>query len=341
MQIGIHSAYDCFNKKNSLFQDSAYEIGDDLGYPFVFLKKQLSDRDISIDTLDMHPLNKYEKIIFLDLPDRSEISLAELSSQGTDLYLIILESEIIKKDNWQRENHRYFDKVFTWHDGWVDNKKYVNLKLANRIRTDVFGDLTDKEKLCTLISSNKVSDDGRELYSERVKSIEWFEENHPVDFDLYGIDWEFGFFSGAWKKLNRFSKLRKVIGKNYQTYKGRVDSKIATLSKYRFSICYENVKNIPGYITEKIFDSFFAGCVPIYWGAPNIAEYVPGNCFVDRTNFDNHAELYDFMSQISDKKYAEYQHNIREFIKSDAIRPFSAEHFCETIMNEIVDNSAL
>jgi hypothetical protein len=42
-----------------------------------------------------------------------------------------------------------------------------------------------------------------------------------------------------------------------------VDSKKNTLEKYKFSICYENARDIPGYITEKIFDCFFAGCVPI------------------------------------------------------------------------------
>ena len=36
---------------------------------------------------------------------------------------------------------------------------------------------------------------------------------------------------------------------------------------------------VKGYITEKIFDSFFAGVVPIYWGAENITDYVPKSLY--------------------------------------------------------------
>lgn len=53
-------------------------------------------------------------------------------------------------------------------------------------------------------------------------------------------------------------------------YGGEVFSKHDTLSKYKFSVCFENGKNLSGFITEKIFDCFSAGTIPIYWGADNI-----------------------------------------------------------------------
>jgi hypothetical protein len=49
---------------------------------------------------------------------------------------------------------------------------------------------------------------------------------------------------------------------NYLSYKGKIDSKKDTLEKYKFSICYENARDTPGYITEKIFDCFFAANSP-------------------------------------------------------------------------------
>ena len=42
-------------------------------------------------------------------------------------------------------------------------------------------------------------------------------------------------------------------------------SKIEWLKQYKFNICFENA-SYPGYLTEKIFDAFEAGCIPIYWG---------------------------------------------------------------------------
>ncbi|AIL32582.1 glycosyltransferase family 10 domain-containing protein [Basilea psittacipulmonis] len=43
------------------------------------------------------------------------------------------------------------------------------------------------------------------------------------------------------------------------------DDKIDYLKQYRFNLCPENSESV-GYITEKIFESIMAGCIPIYWG---------------------------------------------------------------------------
>jgi len=37
------------------------------------------------------------------------------------------------------------------------------------------------------------------------------------------------------------------------------------LQQYKFNICPEN-SNSPGYVTEKIFQSLYSGCIPIYYG---------------------------------------------------------------------------
>lgn len=38
------------------------------------------------------------------------------------------------------------------------------------------------------------------------------------------------------------------------------------------------------YVTEKVYDGLVAGCVPIYLGAPNVADYIPDNNSI--INFD-------------------------------------------------------
>lgn len=37
------------------------------------------------------------------------------------------------------------------------------------------------------------------------------------------------------------------------------------LRHYKYNVCAENSYK-PGYVTEKIFEAFFSGCIPIYWG---------------------------------------------------------------------------
>lgn len=67
--------------------------------------------------------------------------------------------------------------------------------------------------------------------------------------------------------FHKLSKYKKVDsgGKYANNINYRVQDKIEWLQKYKFNICFEN-SSYPGYLSEKIFDAFAAGCVPIYWG---------------------------------------------------------------------------
>ena len=49
------------------------------------------------------------------------------------------------------------------------------------------------------------------------------------------------------------------------------DNKIEYLRQFCFNICPEN-SNSYGYVTEKVFQSIDAGCIPIYWGCYNMPE---------------------------------------------------------------------
>lgn len=54
---------------------------------------------------------------------------------------------------------------------------------------------------------------------------------------------------------------------------------IQIYSQYKFIICFENSKT-DGYVTEKIFNVFLSGSIPIYDGAPNITDYIVPGSFI-------------------------------------------------------------
>ena len=191
------------------------------------------------------------------------------------------------------------------------------------------------KKLCTAIFGHKLQSHKLELYSERINAIKWFQNNHLEDFDLYGEGWNKYYFKNKLFHLNRFQFLTKLLKPNFPFYKGPVKSKIETYKNYKFALCFENAK-FPNYVTEKIFDCFFARCVPIYLGAPNITTFIPQNTFIDKRQFKTYDELYNFLTNINEETYNKYLENIKNFIKSDKIIPFSAEYFASTIMNEII-----
>ena len=45
------------------------------------------------------------------------------------------------------------------------------------------------------------------------------------------------------------------------------------ISQYKFMICFEN-KSMKNYLTEKLINAYKYGTIPIYWGCPNLEDYV-------------------------------------------------------------------
>ena len=57
-------------------------------------------------------------------------------------------------------------------------------------------------------------------------------------------------------------------------------NKTALMRKYAVCLAFEN-QIVDDYITEKLWDTFRAGVIPIYYGAPNIMSHVPGGSIVN------------------------------------------------------------
>ena len=76
------------------------------------------------------------------------------------------------------------------------------------------------------------------------------------------------------KFIIELSKYKKVDmgGKYKNNINGAVKNKIEFLSSYKFSIAMEN-SEVDGYTSEKIYESFISGTIPIYFGNYMIDEY--------------------------------------------------------------------
>lgn len=229
------------------------------------------------------------------------------------LILFLWEPPTIVPENYMLVYHYNFSKVYTWNDVLIDNKKYFKYHIP--ICQPMIANPPNyfQRRLCTLISCNKQSSHPEELYSQRRKVIEFFDTFHADEFELYGKGWS----------------------DMYRTYQGPIDQKVDYLKHYKFCFSYENIKNVPGYVTEKIFDCFQAGCVPIYWGASNITDYVPKNCFIAREEFEDESSLYEFLKNMPPEQYNAYQSNIGEFLRSDRAHLFTPDHFIDMFMHLI------
>lgn len=327
-----------FCYKNKIFNLDSYANRDNYYYPYYIFKKKMYESNILLNTYDYIDKTKDDNhgLIFFDIPNNMDKYIH--NHPKAKKYLVIWESKVVHPINWEMTIHAHFDKIFTWSDEIIDDQKYFKINFSSKLPEHLNFELNKKNRLCAMIIGHKFASHPLELYTERVKTIRWFEQKHPDDFDLYGIGWDSYCFKGVLSPLNRFRLLTKLLKPNYPSYKGTVKSKKETYEKYKFAICYENARDIPGYITEKIFDCFFAGCVPVYWGAPNVTEHIPADTFIDRRDFRTHEELYEYIKMMPDDEYEDYLNAIKRFIRCDRIYPFSAEYFAETIVDEIVED---
>ena len=128
MRVGFLNYYEFFND-NKMFKDpSAIMLSDDLAYPFVKLYENANLKGINLSTVDTQPLESYDLIFVLDFPKSNNQYFKKLIESGFEnLILLIYECEIVMPDNWDKENYKYFKKIFTWHDGLWIMKKYLNI----------------------------------------------------------------------------------------------------------------------------------------------------------------------------------------------------------------------
>ncbi|KAH9623995.1 hypothetical protein KSS87_007012 [Heliosperma pusillum] len=79
------------------------------------------------------------------------------------------------------------------------------------------------------------------------------------------------------------------------------------MSHYKFVLAIENTMT-ESYVTEKLFYALDSGAVPIYFGAPNVMDFVPPHSIIDGSKFSSLEELASYVKALADDPvgYAEY-----------------------------------
>lgn len=135
--------------------------------------------------------------------------------------------------------------------------------------------------------------------------------------DLYGYGWE---------KCND-----KYIRK---CYNGVISSKKEILVNYKYCLSFEN-SSFDNYFTEKIFDPISMGCIPLYWGAPNIGEYIDSNLIIKVGMNDNPNLL---LKKVKDFDMKLFLKSREKFVKNYSGSPFNpivlSKHVVSRILND-------
>jgi alpha(1,3/1,4) fucosyltransferase len=328
MEIAIHT------NDSRLLNNKIFELDydrDNILLIFRKLKFYINQKGHNLNTFDLVNLDNCDIILYFDIP------LDNYYKKYTQKnILIILENKYIWPQNWQLKNHNYFQYVLTWDYTLVDNSKYFLYYIPQDLSVSPYFSNKTRKKF-TLISSNKINIHKDETYNFRKEIISYFERN-SLDFDFYGFGWDkiFPLNSFLMKISNKLQVTKYISLKRYKNYKGQIESKEIILSNYNFCFCFENAFNVKGYITEKIFDSFRTGTIPIYIGDSYINKLIPEDCFY---YIDNHIVLDNYISMLNNidqKTIDKYRRSILKYLESNDATNFTFEFFNNNLYSLIL-----
>lgn len=196
-------------------------------------------------------------------------------------------------------NYNLFDRILTCDDKLLQlpNSVFMNagaeVVLNKRVGDNVFLTLadesliniySDKTKLISAISSNKVMSEGHIF---RIKCLQYLYDTSSKKVDYYG-------------QTIHSQYLRNILKD--------IDGKIDALKDYMFSIAIENgVCN--NYFTEKILDCFLTGTIPIYHGCPNIGEFFDTRGIII---FNTQEELTEIVDSLTINDYSSRLEFVRD-----------------------------
>lgn len=319
-----------FDKNSSLNRDNCLSF-------YHELQSMFAGSNISLTTQDITDVKDAEVIIFSDIP--KDISIIKAFPKGTVKVCILFESEIIKPWNWDLANHDLFNLIFTWNDGYVDNEKYFKINFSCDLENLKTAKATIEKKYdLVMFSGNHRLDHLNSLYHFRREVVEWYEGNaSTLKFSFWGAGWDGEVLGICNRYTKRLARYFPFFARKFKNHKGFASDKISILKESKFCFSIENAKNYDGYITEKIFDCFWARTIPIYAGPPNISKFIPENCYINFNKFKTIQELDNYLVAMGSDDYFDKIREIEKFLNSPEASMFSNKTCASLVLAKVID----
>ncbi len=291
--------------------------------PFVRLKESLNARGIAVHTADklrdgssLADVNHYWSLGLTDY--QALLGRPDVRLRG----FVILEPSLVAPEVYATlpKLTRDFEKVYlhnTIGDGYsldgVDRQRLEKIFVPQP-----YGDVIEphwsrqerQNRMVVIAGAHNPWRRKPEFYSRRLGAVAVLGPLGVID--LFGRGW-----NRWWTRHTFTPSYWAHRGTIMAHYKGSCSSKMDVLSEYRFSLCFENMPML-GYVTEKIFDCFYAGTVPIYLGAPDISDLIPADAYVDMRDFgsNDYRAMWAHVSAMSPQEWARKRESGRDFVRT-------------------------
>lgn len=268
-----------------------------------------------VESLDDQP----EIVICVDYKRADMKTIYQARKQKIRTTLIINEPEVVISQNSKTSVHRKFDSFIEigrpestpqlkWPQTWrvIDKSPY-------------------RSKSAIMVNADKWSFVSGSLYWLRAAIA-----SESNCLDVYGYGWDRRWYVRLAHRV--FELLRTIVALRLPTlegirhmlsrpiaYRGAVRDKVAEMSKYSVAVVIENSQEL---LTEKLFDAWFAGCIPVYIG-PSVQKFgIPRELVVESK--PNIKDLKIAIDTAVKMDRTQFVKSVEEFLATSAAKDWHA-----------------
>jgi alpha(1,3/1,4) fucosyltransferase len=252
---------------------------------------------------------------------------------------IVLEHQSIRPQNYLTRFIKY-DHILSWSNfkSYFKNNNYSRFNFPHDFEKKFTGDEV-RHLPYVLICSNRntVLPVDNNFYYVRQNIIRECEEKYSDRFSLFGHGWHRKFQKHGFVARFRTEVFKKLnIGsQTLNVYRGTIQQKEEVLRKAKFNFAIENIGGLDGYISEKLFDSFMFGSVPIFLPSWDIPEtIIPKNLYIDFRCFASLVELFEYCDALPESFFEDWSQNVTDFMANEATN-FSSLQFIRKVREAI------
>jgi len=214
--------------------------------------------------------------VFFDFDNDPSEKLPKVESMAPAV-LVRLEPDVIRPQNYKTDYLKHMSMVIDVGRSPLASKSRINWPQRWTLEHLESPRMASSDRInrFAIINANKMSFVKGELYTLRRIAAQ-----KSSDIDVWGFDWDMPWFRRATKALEELLiPLKHGFGikpgavkgwfRSPLSFRGTSEDKLSTLASYKYSLVIENSIE---YMSEKLFDSLFAGTFPIYVG-PNPVDF--------------------------------------------------------------------
>jgi hypothetical protein len=105
--------------------------------------------------------------------------------------------------------------------------------------------------------------------------------------------------------VSKFGSRLVNLGKCYNSYlqnDGTFYTNDKKFRNFKFVIAFEN-RETEGYVSEKLINPIFAGCIPVYCGAPDVSRYINPKRIINVNDFLSDEDVFNRMIEIDNDQF--------------------------------------